>query len=396
MVRSVRIFQELLEETGELAAVELRPGPHGHGLFLTRSVTKGEVILRVPMEYCLVVDYEGEGLRLPNFAWPRLREAVQQNPELPWDVLLAVALLDTHAGQGGAFWRDYTRELLPQPAQLSLPFCLPPQLLEQLQDADIIQGAQQQQERLAQLLPKHAQPVEPGACTWMQWAFACVRSRAFRLGPECHAIIPFVDMANHALPPVAAFRPHRGAIELLAVREAAAEDEATISYALADRCINKQLMQVYGFVIPGGNPADRLPLDIDSADSDAPDRPGEALSLQRIEYLLGDQVFLEMLSGKHPYLTAAMKSLPLEEGGPLKIQPGDPVPDQERRLAERLIGTCEEIMQGGGTTLEEDCGLRDKASDPRMAAVFSYRIERKALAKTAHALLRLYITDRHQ
>jgi hypothetical protein len=57
----------------------------------------------------------------------------------------AVALLDTHAGQGGAFWRDYTRELLPQPAQLSLPFCLPPQLLEQLQDADIIQGAQQQQ-----------------------------------------------------------------------------------------------------------------------------------------------------------------------------------------------------------------------------------------------------------
>lgn len=95
------------------------------------------------------------------------------------------------------------------------------------------------QERLAQLLPKHAQPVEPGACTWMQWAFACVRSRAFRLGPECHAIIPFVDMANHALPPVAAFRPHQGAIELLAVREVAAGDEATISYALADRCVTE-------------------------------------------------------------------------------------------------------------------------------------------------------------
>lgn len=31
-------------------------------------------------------------------------------------------------------------------------------------------------------------------------------------------------------------------------------------------------MQVYGFVIPGGNPADRLPLDIGSADLDAPDR----------------------------------------------------------------------------------------------------------------------------
>ena len=31
-------------------------------------------------------------------------------------------------------------------------------------------------------------------------------------------------------------------------------------------------MQVYGFVIPGGNPADRLHLYDDSADSDAPDR----------------------------------------------------------------------------------------------------------------------------
>ncbi len=77
-----------------------------------------------------------------------------------------------------------------------------------------------------------------------------------------------------------------------------------------------------------------------------PSSSGDTLSLQRIEYLLGDQVFLEMLSGKHPYLTAAIKSLPLEEGGPVRVLPGDPVPDQERRLAERLVGICEGIMQG--------------------------------------------------
>ena len=69
---------------------------------------------------------------------------------LPSDAALlrqAVALLDAHAGDGGAFWQDYTHELLPRPAHLALPFCLPPQLLEELQDTDIISGAQQQQVR---------------------------------------------------------------------------------------------------------------------------------------------------------------------------------------------------------------------------------------------------------
>ena len=58
------------------------------------SMLAAQVILRVPMEYCLLVDYEGNGLSLPNFAWPRLREAVQQNSELPWDVLLVRCLLN--------------------------------------------------------------------------------------------------------------------------------------------------------------------------------------------------------------------------------------------------------------------------------------------------------------
>lgn len=33
----------------------------------------------------------------------------------------------------------------------------------------------------------------------MEWGFACVRSRAFRLGPEAFAFVPFLDMANHAV-----------------------------------------------------------------------------------------------------------------------------------------------------------------------------------------------------
>lgn len=68
-----------------------------------------QVILRVPMEYCLVVDYEGEGLSLPNFAWPRLREAVQQNPELPWDILLVQSLLIFSSWLNGACM-DWTHQ----------------------------------------------------------------------------------------------------------------------------------------------------------------------------------------------------------------------------------------------------------------------------------------------
>lgn len=73
-----------------------------------------------------------------------------------------------------------------------------------------------------------------------------------------------------------------------------------------------------------------------------PSKPDETLSLARIEYLLGDQIFLGMMAGEHPYLMAAIKSLPLREGE----NPGDPVPQQERRLAERLVRICEKILQG--------------------------------------------------
>ena len=101
------------------------------------------------------------------------------------------------------------------------------------------------------MLPELAQPIEPGICTRMQWAFACVRSRTFRLGPACHAFVPFMDMTNHSLPPVAAFRPHQGAVELLAVVDADEGTEATISYALADGCVrgllySEDIIVIYG------------------------------------------------------------------------------------------------------------------------------------------------------
>ena len=54
------------------------------------------------------------------------------------------------------------------------------------------------QERLRTLLPpEYMTPIEEGLPSYLQWGFACVRSRAFRLGPQAFGCVPFLDFANH-------------------------------------------------------------------------------------------------------------------------------------------------------------------------------------------------------
>jgi hypothetical protein len=57
----------------------------------------------------------------------------------------ALALLDAGAGEGGALWPAYVETLLPEPQELTVPFCLPTALLWELQHDAIVQGARQQQ-----------------------------------------------------------------------------------------------------------------------------------------------------------------------------------------------------------------------------------------------------------
>ena len=56
-----------------------------------------------------------------------------------------LALLDALNGDGGEFWEAYAERVLPQPAALSVPFCLGEALLAELQHSDIISGASKQQ-----------------------------------------------------------------------------------------------------------------------------------------------------------------------------------------------------------------------------------------------------------
>jgi hypothetical protein len=141
------------------------------------------------------------------------------------------------------------------------------------------------QERLKQLLPpEYMTPIEPGLPSYLQWGFACVRSRALQLGKQAFGMVPFADIANHAADPNADTRavpaaptaaaaaadaesstdaPQQGSsgyVELVAVKDIPAGSEVTISYSGLQGYTNQRFMAQYGFVPAQGNPADRLEL----------------------------------------------------------------------------------------------------------------------------------------
>lgn len=119
-------------------------------------------------------------------------------PPLHRDLLQALALMDAVAGAGGDFWGDYANALLPAPEALTLPLCWGERLLGELQHDGIAAAARQQQQRLAALFPGLSRPLEADGSvpSWLQWGFACVRSRAFKVGEEAWASIPFLDMGE--------------------------------------------------------------------------------------------------------------------------------------------------------------------------------------------------------
>ena len=107
-----------------------------------------------------------------------------------WDVRLALQLLKgtgklNLAGEDKAqkteFWEGYLR-LLPSPESLCQPLCLSPQALDEFQHGMLKAGALAQQARLRMLLPDMMPAEDAPASSFpspLQWAFACVRSRAF-------------------------------------------------------------------------------------------------------------------------------------------------------------------------------------------------------------------------
>lgn len=424
-------FSELLVQQGGEARVKLLPAANGRGLFATDEVSgPGEILLSVPLETCIVVDY-ASGLRLAPGDWPRLRKAVAKNDALPWDILHALALLDGLAGSGDPFWSRYTNEVLPDPLHVTLPTCLPERLLTQLQHAEVEDAARKQKQRLALLFPGLASQmcdgkgkrIRPRFCkyapcvafgnlvfqlcvasfdapcadgpTWLEWAFACVRSRAFQLGPDCFAFVPFLDTANHAGEPNANFEldSAKQTVHLVSVGAIASGAEVTIRYTGQEGYTNQRLMAQYGFVPSSGNPFDRLNFAALAADG----APQVAFSLDGLQAVLGDgEAMVDAFSGRDAYTYATLKSLPIAS------MEGDAAPLKDQlALAETLLEEVATTEAAWPTTLEEDeaqllhaqemLASGEEGADVRLAAVLQYRVQRKRLIEAARRLLHAFI-----
>lgn len=197
------------------------------------------------------------------------------------------------------------------------------------------------------------------------------------------------------------------------MEDIASGQELTISYTGPEGYTNQRLMAQYGFVPPDGNPADRLSLEL------PPSQQGTTVSLERLQSVIGDRVFVDCLSGKNPYVLAAMKSLPLRDefdqqaataaaaaaAAPEPTAEGAaasgrdlesmPLSGAEKELAQALYQQCEVEISQYATSMQEDALLLQQAAgsdDMRSTAVLQYRLERKRLLNAASTVLKLYFT----
>jgi len=380
------VFTDLLRRAGAGASgasglrLDTSRNTQGRGVFIDRDVVKGSVLLELPLDMCISVDYGSGGLRLPRDvppsgpAWPRLTKAISKDDTLPWDVLISLALLDSLSGMGSEGIQDWGNTALPAPRDMSLPLCLPPSMLDQLQDEDLARKAMEQKQRLRELFPGLAVPMDgDDGPTWMEYAFGCVRSRAFSLGEDRYAFVPVMDAANHAMDPNAdfSFNPGNDTIVLFAMENIKAGDEVTISYTGRVGYTNKRLMTQYGFVFTSGNPFDTysLPDDLDVVDS-------STLALDAVQKALGDGDFMvEAFSGKDPYSYACLKSLPMEAVGS-SVFTAD-----QRAMLESIQRAITGRVNAWQSSLRDDESmlghLLSGSCDSRLVAVMRYRVQTK-------------------
>jgi hypothetical protein len=379
-------FQSVLGTAGVEKFVDLcldtSRGSNGRGIFIGQNVTKGSVLLELPLDLCISVDYAGGGLTLPTDvpadgpAWPRLKKAIAKDDSLPWDILISLALLDSLSGMGSELFQMYGNTVLPSSSDISLPLCLPLQMLEELQDANLVDKAIEQKDRLKNLFPGLAVSIDGGdGPTWMEYAFACVRSRAFSLGEDHFAFVPALDAANHSVDPNADFtyNPSSRKIMLFAMNDIKAGEELMISYTGRVGYKNKRLLTQYGFVFEHGNPFDTFSLEEDLGFHGQ----STTLSLTMVQKALGDGDYMvDTFSGKDPYSYASLKSLPIDS------EDGNCSPIEEQRsFLENLKVAVSDRIDAWQSTLRDDESMLEHmlkgTSDSRLVSVMRYRVQAK-------------------
>lgn len=387
------VFDGLLKRAGAADAglrLDTSKNTQGRGIFIDRDVAKGSILLEIPLDMCISVDYAKGGLRLPQDvpadvpAWPRLTKAIAKDDALPWDILVSLALLDSLSGMGSELFQDWANTALPSSSDMSLPVCLPLSMLDELQDTDLVRKALDQKDRLKELFPGLAVPMDGGdGPTWMEYAFACVRSRAFSLGEDRFAFVPVLDAANHDIEPNADFsyNPSNDTVAFFAMKEIKAGEEVTISYTGRVGYKNKRLMTQYGFVFEQGNPFDTFSLQEDLG----VDPGSTSFAVEDVQRALGDgESMVDIFSGKDTYSYASLKSLPIDAGAAedMPLSPtAPPLSEDQRELLERIQRAVASRIDGWQSSLRDDESMLGHMlsgkCDERLVAVMRYRVQAK-------------------
>eukprot|EP00968_Pinguiococcus_pyrenoidosus_P011869 scaffold991_cov227-Pinguiococcus_pyrenoidosus.AAC.16 len=269
-----------------------------------------------------------------------------------WDVRLSLALVEVSGsklyGQSAGlspFWDSYSL-LLPSPGELTLPVVTPERLLREARHSRLASDAKLQRARLRALYPTlmvteeqerrreeaFAQAFQglmetapPFPLSALEWAFSVIRSRAFQLDENLFGLppgrstpstssqdfrglpdLPFrasakrapcapsavLDMANHSPEPNANFRlaDDKSFVELYALRDIPAGEEATISYltyvpdvpfsaAQPPSLSLRRMMAQYGFVLDRAEGRESLDLR-DLIDDDGDDAADAAADVE--------------------------------------------------------------------------------------------------------------------
>jgi hypothetical protein len=419
-----------------LTKAAVRQSAHGKGLFASEPVKRGDVVASVPKKLTLWVQ-EGNALALPgDGAWPRVRagaSAAAPDSGKGWEFILARAIVDAVAGDGGAFWEAYGG-MMPGPETLAHPFLLSDAALRELQDDDMARRARDERELIKALMPdlttpQHAMDDDPHV-TVGAWALALVRSRAMRVGVDAHAVVPFLDCANHASVPSVDYRcdsvetpassglPPQASeatadVELVALTDADVGDELRLAYTKG-RLTSTEHFEQSGFVPAGGSPADRvrgLPAvprgrraarlgralrraigetlrgvwsEVEALESARCGSGGDALDARAVVVAAGASIAATLGDGDDA------RGGESEEGGEDTTSSEDMTREEESAHLEALRRALADVEASFATTLEADeaafGGARERG-DERSTNMMHLRVCRKRLARRVREVL---------
>ena len=384
-------FDELARAAGAVdpdgpSLVRLSHGAYGRGLFATRDVRPGTLLLSVPLSLCLVAARD-ESLSVPGATWsqltsglvaayPRLQTSWKSYP-LPWDVRLALALLDAADGAAGSgaaaqIWRRHC-ELLPAPDAVTLPFVLPASLHTLAQDDTLAADWAADAARVEAFCP---------ALPGLLWAVALARSRAFTSGDE-FIVAPLIDMANTSfgggvnaeaalcVPAGSSLFDGAGTFDLCAgAAGLKAGEEILISYGAAGQS-NSRLLSRYGFVRER-NPNERVVLSSGAINGDALERAASAA-------MAGTWARQRSTDGR---LQAALASLPRRRSS--KTAATGAV-EGERSAVAALLAEARGMLDGSPASGDEETEVEERARP-----MVQLRQERQALRALCCELLKTY------